>query len=50
VDVAALAGLVERLRSDPSAATPTPPDRAAQRGRIAAEHRRIYARALERVG
>jgi len=50
VDSAGLTELVGRLHADRSAATPPPPDRAAQRRWIAAEHERIYLRALDRVG
>jgi len=49
VDRAGLTELVGRLHADRSAATPPPPDRAAQRRWIAAEHERIYLRALDRV-
>ena len=47
VDTDALAMLLGRLHENPAAATPRRPDRVAQRSRIAAEHLRIYRRALE---
>jgi hypothetical protein len=50
IDIGGLAELVGRLHSDRSAATPVPPDRTAQRRRIAGAHHRIYSRALDRVG
>jgi len=49
IDVDGLAELVARLHADRSSATRLPPDRTAQRRRIAAAHERIYSRALDRV-
>ncbi len=50
IDAAALDSLRARLHAARSAATPAAPDRAAQRRSIAAEHWRIYLRALSSTG